>query len=110
MRRSQSTRILDRISRSRNADDPVSEKLFLHLRSLFNRHPAIHFVALSHCTSTATDAWIKKLSGAWNVNVVVDQTRELYALWGLWMVKWRGPMWNVYENVVIKEGGEGTAS
>ncbi|KAF2019004.1 hypothetical protein BU24DRAFT_418588 [Aaosphaeria arxii CBS 175.79] len=67
---------------------PFSEKLFLALRSLSNRHPGIHFIAISHCTPAATDAWVKKLGGAWNVDVVVDQTRELYALWGLGISNW----------------------
>lgn len=66
----------------------VTEKLFLQLRSLANRHTSIRFVAISHCTQQSTDDWIRKLGGAWNVDVVVDQSRELYALWGLGISNW----------------------
>lgn len=58
------------------------------MRALSNRHPSIHFIAISHCTPAATNEWVKKLGGAWNVDVVVDQTRELYALWGLGVSNW----------------------
>ncbi|KAF2794899.1 hypothetical protein K505DRAFT_324451 [Melanomma pulvis-pyrius CBS 109.77] len=67
---------------------PFTEKLFLAMRALSNRHPSIHFIAISHCTPAATNEWVKKLGGAWNVDVVVDQTRELYALWGLGVSNW----------------------
>jgi hypothetical protein len=53
-----------------------------------NRHPSIHFIAISHCTPAATNEWVKKLGGAWNVDVVVDQARELYALWGMGVSNW----------------------
>lgn len=66
----------------------VTQKLFLHMRSLANRHTGIHFIAVSHCTPDATSEWLKKLGGAWNVDVVVDQARELYALWGLGISNW----------------------
>ena len=66
----------------------VTEKIFLALRAMGNRHPSIHFIAISHCTPAATNEWVKKLGGAWNVDVVVDQTRELYALWGMGVSNW----------------------
>jgi hypothetical protein len=31
---------------------------------------------------------VKKLGGAWNIDVVIDQSRELYALWGLPISNW----------------------
>jgi hypothetical protein len=58
------------------------------MRSLSNRHPSIHFIAISHCTPAATNEWVKMLGGAWNVDIVVDQSRELYALWGLGISNW----------------------
>lgn len=66
----------------------VTEKLFLQIRSLANRHTSIHFIAISHCTQAATDEWLRKLGGSWNVDVIVDQNRDLYALWGLGMSNW----------------------
>lgn len=67
---------------------PFTEKLFLQIRSLANRHSSIHFIAVSHCTPAATTDWVRKMGGAWNIDVVVDQTRELYALWGLGISNW----------------------
>ncbi|KAJ4367405.1 hypothetical protein N0V83_006987 [Neocucurbitaria cava] len=67
---------------------PFTEKLFLQLRSLANRHTSIHFIAVSHCTQAATDEWLKKLGGAWNVDVIIDPNRDLYALWGLGISNW----------------------
>ncbi|KAF2866732.1 hypothetical protein BDV95DRAFT_583688 [Massariosphaeria phaeospora] len=67
---------------------PFTQKLFLAMRSLANRHTSVHFIAISHCTPAATNEWVKKLGGAWNVDVVVDQNRELYALWGLGISNW----------------------
>ncbi|KAH7388702.1 hypothetical protein BKA66DRAFT_511078 [Pyrenochaeta sp. MPI-SDFR-AT-0127] len=67
---------------------PFTEKLFLQLRSLANRHTSIHFIAVSHCTQQATDEWLRKLGGAWNVDIIVDQNRDIYALWGLGISNW----------------------
>ncbi|KAF1915041.1 hypothetical protein BDU57DRAFT_517817 [Ampelomyces quisqualis] len=67
---------------------PFTEKLFIQMRSLANRHTSIHFVAVSHCTPQATKEWVGKVGGAWNVHVVVDQSRDLYALWGLGVSNW----------------------
>ncbi len=58
------------------------------MRSLANRHTSIHFIAVSHCTQKATDDWLRKLGGSWNVDVIVDPTRDLYALWGLGISNW----------------------
>jgi hypothetical protein len=66
----------------------VTEKLFLRMRSLANRHTSIRFVAVSHCTPQATNDWVRKIGGAWNVDIVVDETRDLYALWGLGVSNW----------------------
>jgi hypothetical protein len=58
------------------------------MRSLANRHTSIHFVAISHCTEQATKEWVRKIGGSWNVDVVVDSSRDLYALWGLGVSNW----------------------
>ncbi|KAG9186503.1 hypothetical protein G6011_09611 [Alternaria panax] len=84
---------------------PFTEKLFLSLRTLANRHASIHFVAVSHCTPAATTEWLKKLGGAWNVDVVVDQDRELYALWGLGIATWGHVLHprNGYNQVMLRK-------
>lgn len=66
----------------------VTQKLFLAMRSLANRQTSIHFIAVSHCTQEATKDWVKKLGGSWNVDIIVDEKRELYALWGLGISNW----------------------
>ncbi|KAF2276068.1 uncharacterized protein EI97DRAFT_47534 [Westerdykella ornata] len=92
---------------------PFTEKLFLTLRHLSNRHPQISFIAVSHCTPAATEAWVKRLGGAWNVSVIVDESRELYALWGLGISNW-GHLLNPrngYNQILLgkKEGVWGSA-
>lgn len=80
--------ILDKVEPFADKFSLVTEKLFLAMRSLSNRHPSIHFIAISHCTPEATQTWVKKLGGAWNIDVIIDQSRELYALWGLGISNW----------------------
>ncbi|KAH7414499.1 hypothetical protein DE146DRAFT_627531 [Phaeosphaeria sp. MPI-PUGE-AT-0046c] len=67
---------------------PFTEKLFLQMRSLANRHTSIHFIAVSHCTPEATKEWVNKVGGGWNVDVVVDANRELYAQYGMGVSNW----------------------
>ncbi|KAF1837620.1 hypothetical protein BDW02DRAFT_565927 [Decorospora gaudefroyi] len=84
---------------------PFTEKLFLQLRNLANRHTSIHFIAISHCTPAATSDWLRKLGGAWNVDVSVDQNRELYALWGLGISTWAHVLHprNGYNQVMLRK-------
>ncbi|KAJ6446985.1 ahpC/TSA antioxidant enzyme domain-containing protein [Purpureocillium lavendulum] len=59
-------------------------KTFLALRTLANRHASlITCVAVSHASPAATTKWLDLLGGAWNVRVVIDEDRALYAAWGL---------------------------
>src|SRR5258706_8067815 len=63
----------------------VAEKVFIHFRKLAGKHPGVHFVAISHSDQEATDKWIISVGGEWDVTVIVDTERELYAAWGLGM-------------------------
>lgn len=38
---------------------------------------------MSHSSNQATKKWIDLLGGAWNVQVIIDEDREIYAAWGL---------------------------
>lgn len=38
---------------------------------------------MSHSSAEATEKWIPQVGGAWNVEVVVDKDRDIYAQWGL---------------------------
>ena len=62
----------------------VAQKTFLAFRTLANRHAGtVSFVAVSHSSQRATAKWLDLLGGAWNVRVVVDEDRAIYAAWGL---------------------------
>lgn len=61
----------------------VAQKTFLALRTLGNRYPDIHCIAISHSSAEATRRWVDMMGGAWAVRVVVDEERALYAAWGL---------------------------
>ncbi|RCI12195.1 hypothetical protein L249_0902 [Ophiocordyceps polyrhachis-furcata BCC 54312] len=61
-----------------------AQKTFLNLRTLANRHSqSLTCIAVSHSSPSATRKWIDLLGGAWNVRIVIDQDRAIYAAWGL---------------------------
>ncbi|KAF4587188.1 Thioredoxin-like fold protein [Ophiocordyceps camponoti-floridani] len=61
-----------------------AQKTFLNLRTLANRHSqSLTCIAVSHSSPQATRKWIDLLGGAWNVRVVIDEDRAIYAAWGL---------------------------
>lgn len=43
----------------------------------------LHCVAVSHSSAESTERWVVEVGGNWEVQVVIDHERELYALWGL---------------------------
>ncbi|KAK8061327.1 hypothetical protein PG994_007693 [Apiospora phragmitis] len=56
----------------------------LALRTLANRHQGkITCIAVSHSSHDATRKWMDLLGGAWNVEVLIDEDRAIYAAWGL---------------------------
>ena len=61
----------------------VAEKTYRNLRYHANRHPEAHFIAISHSTAQATEDWVIAVGGEWDTQVIVDEGRSLYALWGL---------------------------
>src|SRR4051812_49230502 len=71
----------------RHCGCPFAEKTFLNLRETARAHRAITFLAVSHSSQTATDAWLASLPQAGsetdNLKVVVDEGREAYRAWGL---------------------------
>ncbi|KAL5093951.1 hypothetical protein Trisim1_009425 [Trichoderma cf. simile WF8] len=61
-----------------------AQKTFLKLRAIANRHAgSITCIAVSHSSERATYKWIDLLGGSWNVQIVIDQERSIYAAWGL---------------------------
>ncbi|KAF9879468.1 hypothetical protein CkaCkLH20_03011 [Colletotrichum karsti] len=70
-----------------------AQKTFLALRTLANRHANnLTCIAVSHSSPAATQKWIDLLGGAWNVQVVIDEDRAIYAAWGLGL----GSVWYVF--------------
>jgi len=69
-----------------------AQKLFLQLREIATRFPSeVTCIAVSHSSAVATQKWLDLLGGAWNVNIVIDEDRAVYAAWGLGV----GSMWYV---------------
>ncbi|KAK3357296.1 hypothetical protein B0T25DRAFT_589604 [Lasiosphaeria hispida] len=81
-----------------HADWDVQTDYVASLTKLSVRHPEIHCIAVSHSSRAATDAWVVAAGGEWNVEVVVDEARELYAQWGLGATSTWYAMspWNLY--------------
>lgn len=70
----------------------VAQKTFLQLRAIATRFPNdVTCLAVSHSSAAATQKWVSLLGGAWNVGVVVDEDRAVYAAWGLGL----GSVWYV---------------
>ncbi|KAK2058059.1 hypothetical protein LY76DRAFT_72969 [Colletotrichum caudatum] len=70
-----------------------AQKTFLALRALANKHAGtLTCIAVSHSSSAATQKWVDMLGGAWNVQVVIDEDRAVYAAWGLGL----GSVWYVF--------------
>ncbi|KAI0997995.1 hypothetical protein K3495_g10195 [Podosphaera aphanis] len=67
----------------RHCGCPFAEKTFIKLRTLANKYPNLACIAVSHCSKPATDKWVTLLGGAWAVQVIIDEEREVYAQWGL---------------------------
>lgn len=64
---------------------PVAEKTFLRLRETASAHSNVHFIAISHSNQQHTSKWLQDIGGTNppNLDVIVDDARELYAAWGL---------------------------
>lgn len=63
---------------------PVAEKTFKALTAISSKYKdELHCVAVSHSSPEATERWVVQVGGNWEVEVVVDHEREMYARWGL---------------------------
>ncbi|KAK0749179.1 hypothetical protein B0T18DRAFT_388816 [Schizothecium vesticola] len=69
-----------------------AQKTFLQLRAIATRFPSdVTCLAVSHSSAAATQKWVSLLGGAWNVGIVIDEDRAVYAAWGLGL----GSVWYV---------------
>ncbi|PSR75249.1 hypothetical protein BD289DRAFT_379466 [Coniella lustricola] len=62
-----------------------AQRTFLALRALSakSNHTQITCIAISHASAAATAKWLDLIGGAWNVQVLIDDDRAIYAAWGL---------------------------
>ncbi|KAI1742151.1 hypothetical protein F4680DRAFT_41575 [Xylaria scruposa] len=81
----------------RHCGCPFAEKSFKALTKLSTDHKEINFVAVSHSSSEATERWVVKVGGNWDVTVVIDEERDLYALFGLGM----STTWHALSPIVL---------
>lgn len=80
---------------------PVAQKSFLALRTLASKKQgSLRCIAVSHSSATATKKWIDILGGSWNVEVVIDQDRAIYAAWGLGL----GSIWYMFNPTTQVQG------
>ncbi|KAH0593662.1 hypothetical protein MHUMG1_08412 [Metarhizium humberi] len=78
-----------------------AQKTFINLRTLANRHSqSVTCVAVSHASEPATRKWIDLLGGAWNVQVVIDEDRAIYAAWGLGVAN----VWHLFNPTTQVQG------
>ncbi|KAJ4391766.1 hypothetical protein N0V93_005386 [Gnomoniopsis smithogilvyi] len=79
----------------RHCGCPFAEKSFRALTAFSTIHAgSIHCIAISHSSRQHTEAWVPQVGGEWEVEVIVDEEREIYAAWGLGLSSyWHvGPM------------------
>ncbi|KAL1903559.1 hypothetical protein Sste5346_000187 [Sporothrix stenoceras] len=67
----------------RQCGDPFAEKTFRSLAALSEDRPELMCIAVSQASREVTDLWVADIGGAWEVEVVADPERSLYARWGL---------------------------
>ena len=79
----------------------VAQKTFLSLRTVANRYrSSITCVAVSHSSEAATKKWVDMMGGAWNVEILVDEDRALYAAWGLGVAT----VWHLFNPTTQMQG------
>jgi hypothetical protein len=86
---------------TRSFDPTVAEKTFRLLTAFSTQHKDIHCIAVSHSSRAVTEQWILDVGGAWEVEVIVDEGRDLYAAWGLglssaWHALGPSVLWSAY--------------
>ncbi|KAI1154401.1 hypothetical protein F4825DRAFT_187182 [Nemania diffusa] len=78
-----------------------AQKSFLALRALANRKQgSLRCIAVSHSSAAATRKWMDMLGGSWNVEVVIDEDRAIYAAWGLGL----GSVWYMFNPTTQVQG------
>lgn len=55
----------------------------MSLRSLAAEDSTRNYIAVSHSSPSSTEKWLASIDGPGKVQVIVDDSRELHAAWGL---------------------------
>lgn len=55
---------------------------------------------MSHSSPEATRKWVDLLGGSWNVEIVIDEDRAIYAAWGLGL----GTVWSMFNPTTQIQG------
>lgn len=91
-------------------EDIVAEKTFLRMRDTASKTPNVQFMAISHSNQSHTTKWLNDIGGTnpSNLDMEVDDKREIYAAWGLgissfWHVLSPQGLYDVYK--LAKEEG-----
>jgi hypothetical protein len=66
----------------RHCGCPFAERTFVNMRRAAETSD-VTFVAVSHSNEEASQKWLRDVGGPGKVQFIVDETRELYALYGL---------------------------
>ncbi|KAK4457349.1 hypothetical protein QBC42DRAFT_188759, partial [Cladorrhinum samala] len=79
-----------------------AEKTFKLFTNFSCRHPEIQCIAVSQSSLEETDKWIMEVGGQWEVQVIVDDHRDLFKRWGLgetstWYAINPLTLWHVYK-------------
>ncbi|KAI2634969.1 hypothetical protein GGS26DRAFT_532476 [Hypomontagnella submonticulosa] len=78
-----------------------AQKSFLALRDLAIKNQGkLTCIAVSHSSRDATRKWVDILGGAWNVEIVIDEDRAIYAAWGLGL----GSIWYMFNPTTQIQG------
>ncbi|KFH44197.1 hypothetical protein ACRE_050320 [Hapsidospora chrysogenum ATCC 11550] len=104
----------------RPCGDPFAEKNFKILAALSEKHPDVKFIAVSQSSEADTERWIPLVGGTWDVEVVDDPERDLFAEWGLgtagaWHAYSPSVLWSTYrlyatDGIWSRSSGSGSGS
>ncbi|KAI1104037.1 hypothetical protein F4804DRAFT_308463 [Jackrogersella minutella] len=78
-----------------------AQKSFLALRDLAIKNQGrLTCIAVSHSSREATRKWVDILGGAWNLEIVIDEDRAIYAAWGLGL----STVWSMFNPTTQVQG------
>jgi hypothetical protein len=67
----------------RHVGCPFAESTVRALTQVAELRPQIRWVVVSHASLEATDRWCSAVGASRRLELVIDESRELYAAWGL---------------------------